>query len=74
MDPSENEKVYATGRVWGGVRRNIFAGARPAVKAWSGPLPDEIVGYEFYTDTAPDPGQAPAWPQWTEGRPGVIVL
>ena len=44
------------------------------MKAWDGPLPEDIVGYEFFTNVAPDPGQAPGWPQWSEGRPGVIVL
>jgi len=39
-----------------------------------GPLPEDIVGFEFFTNAEPDPGQAPAWPQWSEGRPGVIVL
>jgi putative IMPACT (imprinted ancient) family translation regulator len=32
------------------------------------------VGYEFFTDIEPDPGSAPDWPQWTEGRPGVKVI
>ena len=74
MDPSENEKVTSSGQVWGKVRRNIYAGFRPAVKAWAGPLPDDIIGYEFYTDVPPDPGHAQAWPQWSEGQPGVITL
>lgn len=74
MDPSENEKVASSGQVWGRQRRNIFAGYRLAVKAWAGSLPEEITGYEFFTEVAPDPGQAPDWPQWSEGRPGVVVL
>lgn len=74
MDPTENEKVASSGQVWGRRRQNIYAGYVPAVKAWAGPLPDGIVGFEFFTDVPPDPGQAPAWPQWREGRSGVIVL
>jgi hypothetical protein len=46
----------------------------PAVKAWEGPLPDGVVGFEFYTDVEPDPNLRPGWPQWSEGRPGVRVL
>jgi hypothetical protein len=44
------------------------------VKAWNGPLPDGVVGFEFYTNVEPDPGRVPEWPQWSEGRPNVIVL
>jgi hypothetical protein len=32
------------------------------------------VGVEFYTDIEPDPWSVPGWPEWTEGRPGVVVL
>ena|SRR5947207_11767406 len=74
IDPSENEKVSASGAIWGRPRGNIYAGLRPAVKAWDGPLPDSIVGIEFYTDVEPDPGRAPSWPQWSEGRQGVVVI
>ena len=74
IDPSENEKVSASGQLWGRRRGNTYAGLKPAAKAWTGPLPEEAVGFEFFTDVEPDPGQAPAWPQWSEGRPGVIVI
>jgi len=74
IDPSENGKVSSSGQVWGRRRGNIYAALRPAVKAWDGPLPEEIVGFEFFTDVEPDPDQAPGWPQWSEGRPGVIIL
>jgi NADPH-dependent 2,4-dienoyl-CoA reductase/sulfur reductase-like enzyme len=74
IDPSENEKVEASGSVWGRPRGNIYAGLYPAVKAWSGPLPEGIVGFEFYTDVEPDRWSAPDWPQWSEGEPGVTVL
>ena len=74
VDPAENEKVSASGLVWGRRRGNIYAGLRPAVKAWNGSLPPNVVGIEFYTNVEPDSGRAPDWPQWSEGRPGVIVL
>ena len=44
------------------------------MKAWEGLLPDDAIGVEFYTDVEPDPWSVPGWPEWTEGRPGVIVL
>ena len=43
------------------------------MKAWDGPLPAGAVGVEFYTDVPPDPWSIPGWPEWTEGRDGVIV-
>jgi len=73
-NPSENEKVATSGEVWGRPRGNIYAGLFAAVKAWEGPLPDGIVGYEFYTDVEPDYGSAPGWPQWREGSVGVRVI
>jgi hypothetical protein len=72
--PEEVEKVVSSGEVWGRPRRNFFAGLIPAVKAWDGPLPAEAIGVEFYTDVEPDPWSVPGWPEWTEGRAGVIVL
>jgi hypothetical protein len=74
VNPSENQKVAASGMVWGRPRGNMYAGLYPAVKAWLGPLPEGIVGFEFYTNVEPDPGRAPDWPQWSEGRPGVVSL
>jgi len=44
------------------------------VKAWDGPLPDGVVGIEFYTDIDSDPASPPGWPEWSQGRPGVVVL
>ncbi len=73
-DPSENERVVASGKVWGKPRGNIYAGLYATVKAWSGALPEGMVGYEFFTDVEPDPGSVPGWPQWSEGRPGVRIL
>jgi hypothetical protein len=72
--PTEVGQVLASEQVWGRPRRNFFAGLIPAVKAWEGPLPDDAVGFEFFTDVRPDPWSVPGWPEWTEGQPGVIVL
>jgi hypothetical protein len=44
------------------------------VKAWNGPLPPEVIGYEFYTRVQPDPDGAPDWPEWSKGRPGVRIV
>lgn len=74
VDPSENEKVSSSSQLWGRPAGNIYAGLFPAVKAWRGPLPPAVVGYEFYTDVEPDQGSRPEWPRWSEGSPGVIVL
>jgi hypothetical protein len=73
-NPSENSLIASSGRIWGARRGNFFAGVIPCVKAWDGSLPEGIVGIEFYTDVEPDPGSPPGWPEWSEGRPGVIVL
>ena len=73
-DPSENEKVAISKEVWGRPRGNIYAGLFPSVKAWSGALPEGIIGYEFFTDAEPYPDSSPGWPQWCEGGPGVRVI
>jgi hypothetical protein len=73
-NPTENERISVSGRIWGKPRGNYFAGIVPCVKAWEGPLPNGIVGIEFYTDIQPDPWSVPGWPEWSQGRPGVIVL
>lgn len=70
----ENERVATSGLLWGKPRGNFYAGDFPAVKAWAGRLPAGIVGVEFYTEVEPDLTGAPAWPEWSEGRPGVITL
>jgi len=70
--PDEIHEVLASGELWGRARRNFFAGLIPAVKAWDGPLPADAIGVEFYTDVEPDPWSVPGWPEWSEGRPGVI--
>ena len=73
-NPAENQLVSDSSQVWGRPRGNYFAGINPCVKAWSGPLPEGIVGFEFYTDVEPDPWSPPGWPEWSQGRPGVTVL
>jgi len=73
-NPQENELIAASGLIWGKPRGNFYAGLIPCVKAWGGPLPDGMVGIEFYTPIEPDPWSVPTEPEWTEGRPGVIVL
>jgi len=70
----ENEKIAASGEIWGKPRSNIYAGDFPAVKAWDGPLPEGIAGTEFYTDIEPDRDGVPGSPSWTEGRPGVVTI
>ena len=74
LDPTENEKVSFSGQVWGRPHGNTYAGLYPAVKAWRGPLPDGVIGYEFFTDVEPDRGSPPEWPRWSEGTPGVIAF
>ena len=73
-NPTENGLIAASGQIWGKPRGGYFAGVIPCVKAWSGPLPPEIVGVEFDTDVEPDPWSPPNWPEWSQGREGVIVL
>lgn len=72
--PEEVDAICASSQIWGRRRQNFFAGLIPAVKAWEGTLPEGVVGVEFYTDVAPDPSSVPGWPEWTQGRPGVIIL
>jgi hypothetical protein len=73
-NPEENERISASGTIWGKPRGNYFAGVVPCVKAWEGPLPEGIVGIEFYTDVEPDPWSVPGWPEWSHGQPGVVIL
>jgi hypothetical protein len=73
-DPDENEKVWRSGEVWERPLRSTFASFRPKVKAWVGPLPADMIGYELYTDVEPDPGVVPVLAYWMDGRPGVITI
>jgi hypothetical protein len=72
--PHENDLICSSGQLWGRARRNFYAGLIPAVKAWSGPLPANAVGIEFYCNVEPDRGSVPGEPEWTGPRPGVIVI
>jgi len=74
LRPEENDAICSSNEIWGRRRRNFYAGLFPAVKAWAGPLPADVVGVEFYTDVPPDPSSVPGWPEWTQGQPGVIVI
>lgn len=73
-NPEENELISASGQIWGKPRGNYFAGIVPCVKAWDGPLPEGMVGIEFFTDVEPDPWSVPGWPEWSQSRPGVLIL
>jgi len=73
-NPSENELIVASGVIWGKPRGNFFAGVVPCIKAWEGPLPEGIVGVEFFTDVEQDPWSVPKSPEWSQGRPGVLML
>lgn len=63
-----------TGRVGGKAPRNIFAGARPKVKAYVGPLSIGIIGIEFYTNVSPDRGTPPHLAYWSQGRSGILNM
>ncbi|HEX8075041.1 MAG TPA: hypothetical protein VF545_08670 [Thermoleophilaceae bacterium] len=56
--------------VWGGPPA---WGARPRVKAFVGPLPDEYRGIEFATDVEPDPNTPPTWAYWSRPEAGVRI-
>ena len=70
----ENAKIAESGLIWGRPPGNFYAGLIPCVQAWEGPLPEGMVGVEFYTDVEPDPWSPPRSPEWSEGRPGVLIL
>ena len=69
-----NEEMERTRRVGGKAPRNIFAGARPKVKAYVGRLPKSKAGIEFFTNVPPDSNTPPHLAQWSQGRPGVVDL
>lgn len=72
-DPTEVEKVQASGELWGGPRRNLFYGGtgEPMVKAYVGRLPAGVPGYQFTTTVAPDPSKyaVPGQVTWGSGGP-----
>ena len=71
QDAELNELVERSGRLRGKPRRNIYAGAIPAVKAYSGPLPAGRRGIEFVTTVPPARDGAPGEATWPEGLEGV---
>ena len=68
-----NHVVQTTGKLKGRRRRNIYAGAIPAVKAYPGALPSGTRGIEFMIPVALHPYQGPE-ASWPEGHPGVEVI
>ena len=74
LNPDEIDRVSSSGELRGKRRGNVYAGLVPAVKAWNGPLPSGVVGFEFHTDVEPDAHSAPDWPEWSQGAPGVRIL
>ncbi|TDE21966.1 RHS repeat-associated core domain-containing protein [Actinomadura sp. 6K520] len=71
-------QIIDSAEVWG---RTARGGARPAVQAYPGPLPEGTLGVEFYTEATPTewawtktgrlkPGLA--YVQWHTGNEGVI--
>ena len=68
--PADAAQQEASNEIWG--RPSIWSDI-PKVKAYSGPLPEDVRGIEFTTDVPPDPGCAPGRPEWSGPRPGVVV-
>jgi hypothetical protein len=68
-NPIENELIAESGSSWGKPRGNYYAGIVPCVKAWDGPLLDDVVGTEFYTDVEPIHGLRPAGPNGAKDGP-----
>ncbi len=67
----DNELVGSSGEVWGAAERNIYAGDKPAVKAFRERLPEGFTGIEFCTPVGPGRGSDPAVVRWRQGQPGV---
>lgn len=69
--------IVASGELWGRAPRNCFSSVTPKAKAYRGPLPTDVSGFEFETEVAPDPGGVPRSPTWShydkKKRPGVEV-
>lgn len=69
-----NELMETSGIIGGKAARNIFAGSRPKVKAFEGPLPPDAPGIEFYSETPPARYSPPGQAYWPQGAPGVLEL
>jgi hypothetical protein len=66
-------KVLESGELWGEPKRNIYRSEIQKVCAYAGPLPVGRDGFEFQTEVEPDRGSVPGSPDWSNGRPGVVV-
>ncbi|MCW1908174.1 MAG: hypothetical protein KIH63_002415, partial [Candidatus Saccharibacteria bacterium] len=66
-------KIIESGELWGNPPSNYYKSDIPQVKAYLGPLPEGIKGFEFTTDAIPDIGSHPRIPTWSGNRQGVIT-
>lgn len=66
-----------SGQLWGRAPRPNSGGLPvPAARAWSGPLPDEVQGIEFWAEATPTRqwgGPKSHW-LWEWGWPGVLEI
>ena|ERR1041384_1053996 len=67
------KKVVESGELWGQPNRNIYRSEIQKVTAYDGALPEGRDGFEFETDVEPDRGCVPGKPNWSNGRPGVVI-
>ena len=73
QDHEEFDLVEGSAEVWGSFPRGIAQSDIRTVKAYNGSLPDDRLGYEFRTDTQPEPGGG-GISFWREGMPGVAIV
>jgi hypothetical protein len=76
-DPPDVVRLVVTsGELWGRAPRNFNASNFPKAKAYRGPLPAGVLGFEFMTQVAPDKNGHPNQPTWCDKygpRPGVVI-
>lgn len=73
-DEREKRDVLKSGILWGRSPRMNQGNHYPAVKAYTGPLPDGVKGYSFVTDVPPTtyrPFFGKPGVMWVDGSPGV---
>ena len=63
------QKICGSGELWGLPPRNFFHSDIASAKAYSGPLPDGAIGFEFETEVPPDAGHVPGRPNWSAEPP-----
>jgi hypothetical protein len=68
QSPTDARQQVCQDQLWG---RPPRASDRPSVKAYSGRLPTERSGIEFFTVVPPDPRNPPHRADWSGQRPGV---